>query len=166
MQQRYVPRLLEVRVQRLLAPLQEQHLTPFRRALCGSWLPKCLLLENKFNGLADRTMACASFRYVVRRLFDLRNRVSHGHSQTSAAHDKKIWKIVLNIRNIRISHSRLSENLLICGYFQRLFHINEFHIHLPCTPKESRALASSDATRAKPAMWAGVRPCPSCASKV
>jgi hypothetical protein len=112
--------------------------------------PNALRLENEFNGLADRTTACASSRYVVRRLFDLRNRVSHGHSQTSTAHDRKIWKIVPNIRNMTISHSRLLENLLICGYFQRLFHINELHIHFPCTPKESRALASSDATRAKP----------------
>jgi len=95
-------------------------------------------------------MAGASFRYVVRRLFDLRNSVSQSHSQTSATHDRKIWKIVPNIRNMRIDHSRLLENLLVCGYFQRLFHINEFHIHFPRTPKESRALASSDATRAKP----------------
>src|SRR5712691_266900 len=49
--------------------------------------PNAFGFENEFNRLADRAMTGERFRCVVRRLFNLRNRIAHRNGKASAAHN-------------------------------------------------------------------------------
>jgi hypothetical protein len=71
----------------------------------------------------------------VRCLLNLRNRIAHCNREPSAAHDGKIRKVIANIRDSRVEPSRFLDNFFIGRHFQRLFHINKFHIHFVCAPK-------------------------------
>ena len=101
-------------------------------------------------------MAGERFRCVVRRVFDLRNRVAHGDGEASAAHHGNIRKIVADIRDSRVGYSCFLDNFFIGRHFQWLFHVNKFHIHFMRAPKQGRALPAGDAAGAKAS---GVREC-------
>src|SRR5215467_676818 len=77
---------------------------------------------------------------------NLRDRITHSHCQSGAAQQWNVWKIISDVGDGGIGHSRLVENLFIGWHFDRLLHVNEVHAHFFCAPQEGRALPSSDAS--------------------
>jgi len=84
----------------------------------------------------------------VRSFLYFRYGVANSEGESSAAHYRNIWKIIIDTSDSRICNARPSKDLFVRRHFHRLFHIDKFHIHSVGPAEESRTLAARDATGA------------------
>jgi hypothetical protein len=96
----------------------------------------------------DCAVASQSFCRVVRSFLYFRYGVANSEGESSAAHYRNIWKIIIDTSDSRICNALPSKDLFIRRHFHRLFHIDKFHIHSVGPAEESRTLAARDATGA------------------
>jgi len=106
-------------------------------------------------------VAGQSFCRAVRSFHYFRHGVANSKGESSAVHYRNMWKIITDTSDSRICNARPSKDLFLTPSFS-LFHMDKFHIHLVGAAKERLSRPAMQLAR-RPAVWARVRPCPSCA---